>query len=113
MKEIVTEGEGESIRAVGVRLADGRVYRGKAIISNATRWDTFEYLLGKEKMPRAEQLFRCGRRKRRGRRGGGEGGEGEQGGELLPHVGRCGQGGEMGQVRGQVWGEEVIGFQMG
>jgi prolycopene isomerase len=28
-------------RAVGVRLADGRRLRGRAIISNATRWDTF------------------------------------------------------------------------
>jgi phytoene dehydrogenase-like protein len=28
-------------RAVGVRLADGRRFRARAIISNATRWDTF------------------------------------------------------------------------
>lgn len=53
MKEIITEpvastsgssggdgggGGGEpGRRATGVRLADGRVYRGKVVISNATR----------------------------------------------------------------------------
>jgi hypothetical protein len=42
----------------GVRLADGRVFRGRTIISNATRWDTFEGLVGKERMPRSESLFR-------------------------------------------------------
>lgn len=52
------EGEGESARAVGVQLADGRVFRGKAIVSNATRWDTFERLLAAEDMPEAERLFR-------------------------------------------------------
>jgi hypothetical protein len=54
VKEILTEEEGPSTsgsgggvggsggaeprrRATGVRLADGRVYRGKVVISNATR----------------------------------------------------------------------------
>lgn len=44
--------------AAGVRLADGRVFRGKSIISNATRWDTFEGLMGESKMPESEKLFR-------------------------------------------------------
>ncbi|EIE25844.1 carotenoid isomerase [Coccomyxa subellipsoidea C-169] len=58
VKQILVEGEGESARAVGVRLADGRVFRGKTVVSNATRWDTFERLLADEDMPEAEQLFR-------------------------------------------------------
>lgn len=34
-----TSGAGEPRRrATGVRLADGRVFRGKVVISNATRW---------------------------------------------------------------------------
>jgi prolycopene isomerase len=46
VKEIITEeapstsgsgGDAPQRRATGVRLADGRVYRGKVIISNATR----------------------------------------------------------------------------
>jgi len=45
-------------RAVGVRLADGRVYRGKTIISNATRWDTFEGLMPGSDLPRGEAKFR-------------------------------------------------------
>ena len=32
-------------RAVAVRTTDGRTYRGAAIVSNATRWDTFKRLL--------------------------------------------------------------------
>eukprot|EP00887_Chlorella_sp_A99_P000482 scaffold17.g482.t1 len=58
VKEILVEGEGEAARAVGVRLADGRVYRGKTVISNATRWDTFEGLIGEDKLPPSEALFR-------------------------------------------------------
>jgi hypothetical protein len=42
----------------GVRLADGRVFKGKTVISNATRWDTFEGMVGKSKMPESEKLFR-------------------------------------------------------
>jgi len=58
VKEIVTEGEGDAVRATGVRLADGRLYRGKTVISNATRWDTFESMLGESKLPTCEKLFR-------------------------------------------------------
>ena len=58
VKQILVEGEGDSARAVGVRLADGRVFRGKAVVSNATRWDTFERLLAEEEMPEQERLFR-------------------------------------------------------
>ncbi len=53
------EGDGDAARAVGVKLADGRIFRGKSVVSNATRWDTFENLLGDQDMPEAEQLFRC------------------------------------------------------
>lgn len=59
VKQILIEGEGDAARAVGVRLADGRVFRGRTVVSNATRWDTFENLLGDQDMPEAEQLFRC------------------------------------------------------
>lgn len=47
----------ENGRAVGVQLADGKVYRAKRIISNATRWDTFEKLLPPEEMPSAEKRW--------------------------------------------------------
>ena len=33
--------------------------RGKAVISNATRWDTFEGLMAKQPLPPAEQKFRA------------------------------------------------------
>jgi prolycopene isomerase len=49
---------GSGVKATGVRLADGRVFRGKVVISNATRWDTFEGLVGQDKMPESEKLFR-------------------------------------------------------
>lgn len=58
VKEILTEGSGESQRAVGVKLADGRVFRGKSVISNATRWDTFEKLMAQESLPPSEEAFR-------------------------------------------------------
>lgn len=44
-------------KAVGVRLFDGREYFGDRIISNATRWDTFEKLLPAEAMPPAERRW--------------------------------------------------------
>jgi prolycopene isomerase len=44
-------------KAVGVQLANGQVYRGKRIVSNATRWDTFEKLLPVESMPRNEKKW--------------------------------------------------------
>ncbi|MEH2092919.1 carotenoid isomerase [Nostoc sp.] len=45
----------EQGKAVGVQLANGKVYRGKRIVSNATRWDTFEQLLPAEAMPDNEK----------------------------------------------------------
>lgn len=45
-------------RAVGVRLADGRVYKGKAVVSNATRWDTFGHLIPDTRLPPSEAAFR-------------------------------------------------------
>jgi prolycopene isomerase len=48
----------ENGKAVGVRLATGQEYRAKRIVSNATRWDTFEKLLPAEEMPVAEKKWR-------------------------------------------------------
>ncbi|MEH2411116.1 carotenoid isomerase [Nostoc sp.] len=45
----------EQGKAVGVQLANGQVYRGKRIVSNATRWDTFAQLLPVERMPDNEK----------------------------------------------------------
>jgi len=53
VKEIILENN----KAVGVRLADGTEYRGKRIISNATRWDTFEKLLPLETLPKKEEKW--------------------------------------------------------
>ena len=47
----------ENGRAVGVQLASGKVYRANRIVSNSTRWDTFEKLLPVEKMPTAEKKW--------------------------------------------------------
>ncbi len=47
----------ENNRAVGVKLASGEVYRAKRIVSNATRWDTFEKLLPKAEMPASEKKW--------------------------------------------------------
>ncbi|KAG2451912.1 hypothetical protein HYH02_003687 [Chlamydomonas schloesseri] len=59
VKEIILSPQPDGTqRATGVRLADGRVFKGKTVISNATRWDTFEGLIGKDKLPESEQLFR-------------------------------------------------------
>ena len=58
VQRILTEGEGQAQKAVGVRLADGRVFRGKAVVSNATRWDTFEKLMQEEQLPPSEKAFR-------------------------------------------------------
>ncbi|HBB31869.1 MAG TPA: carotene isomerase [Cyanobacteria bacterium UBA9273] len=44
-------------KAVGVQLATGEEYRAKRIISNATRWDTFEQLLPLEAMPASEKKW--------------------------------------------------------
>ncbi len=45
-------------RAIGVQLADGTIYQAKRIVSNATRWDTFEALLPPEEMPATEKRWR-------------------------------------------------------
>ncbi len=47
----------EQGRAVAVQIANGQVYRGKRIVSNATRWDTFEKLLPVEKIPNNEKKW--------------------------------------------------------
>ena len=51
--QIVTEGG----KAVGVKLANGKTYRAKRIVSNATRWDTFEQLLPPAEMPAQERKW--------------------------------------------------------
>lgn len=56
-KARVTEILQEQGRAVGVRLASGEVYQARRVVSNATRWDTFEKLLPATAMPRAEQKW--------------------------------------------------------
>jgi prolycopene isomerase len=53
VKEIVVENG----RAVGVQLASGEIYRARRIVSNATRWDTFEKLLPAELMPNKEKRW--------------------------------------------------------
>lgn len=47
----------EGSRAVGVKLATGKEYRARRIVSNATRWDTFEKLLPAEAMPASEKRW--------------------------------------------------------
>jgi prolycopene isomerase len=47
----------EKGRAIGVQLADGKVYNGKKIVSNATRWDTFEKLLSTNHLPSSEKKW--------------------------------------------------------
>ena len=53
MKEIILEGG----KAVGVKLINGKEYRAKRIVSNATRWDTFEKLLPSDKMLTKEKKW--------------------------------------------------------
>lgn len=48
----------EKGRAVGVRLTNGEVYRAKRIVSNATRWNTFDKLLGDIELPPRERRWR-------------------------------------------------------
>jgi prolycopene isomerase len=57
-KARVTKIVTEKGKAVGVQLADGKLYQAKRIVSNATRWDTFEKLLPPEEMPTAEKKWR-------------------------------------------------------
>jgi prolycopene isomerase len=51
--KIITEGG----KAVGVKLANGKTFRAKKIVSNATRWDTFEQLLPLAAMPAKERKW--------------------------------------------------------
>jgi prolycopene isomerase len=44
--------------AFAVKLASGETLTAKRVVSNATRWDTFEYLLKDEPMPASEQRWR-------------------------------------------------------
>jgi prolycopene isomerase len=53
-KARVTEILLENGKAVGVKLADNTEYRGKKIVSNATRWDTFGKLIPPEHTPKKE-----------------------------------------------------------
>ncbi len=57
-KARVTEILIEKGKAVGVELANGKQYRAKRIVSNATRWDTFGKLLPPENVPAAEKRWR-------------------------------------------------------
>ncbi|VEP16149.1 Carotene isomerase [Hyella patelloides LEGE 07179] len=50
VSKIVLEGK----QAVGVKLTNGKEYFARRIVSNATRWDTFNKLLPSEAMPTKE-----------------------------------------------------------
>ena len=41
-----------------MRLQDGRVFKSRVVISNATRWDTFDTLLANTPLPAPEKAFR-------------------------------------------------------
>ncbi|WP_293021875.1 carotenoid isomerase [Moorena sp. SIO3I8] len=47
----------EKGKAVGVQLVNGKEYRAKRIVSNATRWDTFEKLVPADQMPAVERKW--------------------------------------------------------
>ncbi|MBD1858549.1 MULTISPECIES: carotenoid isomerase [Leptolyngbya] len=53
-KARVTEILIENNRAVGVKLASGETFRAKRVVSNATRWDTFDKLLPASQKPNSE-----------------------------------------------------------
>ncbi len=48
----------ENGRAVGVELANGEKLYAKRIVSNATRWDTFEKLLPPDALPNSEKRWK-------------------------------------------------------
>lgn len=48
----------EKGKAIGVELSNGEIYYGKRIVSNATRWDTFDKLLPDTPLPKKEQTWR-------------------------------------------------------
>ncbi|CAN1213024.1 carotenoid isomerase [Tumidithrix helvetica PCC 7403] len=43
--------------AIAVKLSNGETLTAQRVVSNATRWDTFEYLLKDETMPASEQRW--------------------------------------------------------
>eukprot|EP00210_Caulerpa_lentillifera_P007775 g7419.t1 len=43
--------------ATGVELSNGTIYKAKVVISNATRWDTFEKMIDDENLPESEIRF--------------------------------------------------------
>jgi prolycopene isomerase len=47
----------EQKRAVGVELINGEIIHARRIVSNATRWDTFEKLLPESAMPSSEKKW--------------------------------------------------------
>jgi prolycopene isomerase len=57
-KARVTKIVTEKGKASAVQLADGTIYRAKRIVSNATRWDTFDTLLPPEEIPVTEKKWR-------------------------------------------------------
>lgn len=57
-KSRVTEILMDGNRAIGVKLATGEEFRARRIISNATRWDTFDKLLPQYSLPTAEAKWR-------------------------------------------------------
>ncbi|TVQ54709.1 MAG: carotene isomerase, partial [Spirulina sp. DLM2.Bin59] len=56
-KARVTEILMEQGKAVGVKLANGETLKARRIISNATRWDTFEKLLPPANLPPSERRW--------------------------------------------------------
>lgn len=48
----------EKGQVIGVELSNGEIYYGKRIVSNATRWDTFDQLLRDIPLPKKEQTWR-------------------------------------------------------
>ncbi len=56
-KARVTEIVIEEGKAVGVKLANGETLKARRIISNATRWDTFEKLLPPADLPKSERRW--------------------------------------------------------
>ena len=44
-------------RCVGVKLADGTELRAPVVVSNCTRWDTFNNLLPRDAVPKSEKKF--------------------------------------------------------
>ena len=47
----------ENGKAVGVKTAQGKEYRAKKVVSNATRWDTFGKLIPSANTPKKEQKW--------------------------------------------------------